>query len=101
MSPELEKALARTVKLFKTRDRSEDWSRNIIEGSEGITDTKDWTLYYHFLSNPKKFDPSNVCTETLDPDIEIPLPKGHHEVFHKNGPDYIIEVKRNDDEKSE
>ena len=101
MSPELEKAMSRTAELFKKRNRSEDWSRNIIEGSEGITAKEDWTLYYHFLSNPEKFDPSNACMETMDPNVEIPLPKGLREVRHKNGPDYIVEVlKVEDDEKA-
>ena len=103
MTPELVQAMTKTVNLFKNRDRSEDWSRNIIEGSSGITSERDWTLYYAFLTNPANFSESNVCLETINPNETIPLPEGLEEVVHKNGPDYIVEVKRinDDDEKIE
>ena len=73
MSPELERAINQTKKLFQARDRSEDWGRNIIEGSRGITSEKDWTLYYSYLTNPTRFDPT-ATLETLDLNEKIAPP---------------------------
>ena len=106
MSPELSQAIERTKKLFKTRDHSEDWGRNIIDGSKGIHTQEDWTLYYSYLTNPHRFDPTKKL-ETVDPNYKIEgLPEGLEEVRHKNGTDIIIEYKRvrsldEDDEKRE
>ena len=104
MSPELTQAIERTKQLFKARDHSEDWGRNILEGSQGLSSQKDWTLYYSYLTNPQKFDP-NMVLETVDPNYVIEAPPDELEVItHKNGTDINIEYKRRvvqDDEKEE
>ena len=97
VSSELDQAIKRTAELFKSRDRSEDWSRNIIEGSRGLTSVHDWTLYYAYLSTPDKFDPT-ATYETLDVNAEIePPPPEFDIVTHKNGCDYEIYYNRKDD----
>ena len=96
MTPELEQAIKLTAELFKSRDRSEDWSRNIVEGSRGITTVHDWTLYYAYLSNPDKFDPT-ATYETLDINAKIaPPPPEFDIVTHRNGTDYDIYYRRKD-----
>jgi len=101
MSPELTKALEQTRELFRTRDRAEDWGRNILEGSKGLTTEGDWTKYYSYLTNPGAFNP-DVDLETLDPNEVIEdIPAEFEEVTHMNGTEVLIEYKRRtDDEKS-
>ena len=104
MTPELAAAIARTRKFFETRSHSNDWGRNIVEGSFGITSQEDWTAYYSYLTNPDGFDPE-AKLETLDPHENIkPLPEGLCFIKHKNGNDYEINIKNTmgeDDEKVE
>ena len=101
MSPELAKAIEQTQKLFKTRDRAEDWGRNILEGSKGITTERDWTLYYSYLTNPSEFNPE-ADLKPLDPNEVIEdIPTELEKVTHTNGNEVFIEYKRaHDDEKS-
>ena len=102
MSPELKAAINKTERLFKKRDRAEDWGRNIIEASQGITSLNDWTLFYSFLTNPNHFDPTQK-TETLDVNAVIEGPPAGMKVeIFKNGTDVDIVYKRiRDDEKEE
>ena len=104
MSPELERAINQTKKLFQARDRSEDWGRNIIEGSRGITSEKDWTLYYSYLTNPTRFDPT-ATLETLDLNEKIAPPPPEFDIItHRNGTDFDIHYRRKeekDDEKEQ
>ena len=94
MSPELTQAIERTKQLFKARDHSQDWGRNILEGSKGLTTQEDWTLYYSYLTNPQQFDP-NAVLETVDPNYVIEAPPDELEVVtHKNGTDIDIVYKR-------
>ena len=102
MSPELAKALGQTRELFRTRDKAEDWGRNILEGSKGLTTERDWTLYYSYLTNPNEFNPE-ADLKTLDPNEVIgDIPAELEKVTHKNGTEVLIEYKRStDDEKVE
>ena len=104
MSPELATAIDATNLLFKERRRAEDWGRNIIEGSRGLTAVSDWTKYYSYLTNPAAFDPDQEL-EVMDPNTPLPkLQNGLREVVYKNGTDYTIVVERDgckDDEKSD
>ena len=52
---ELKHAIERTKELFKKRPHASDWSTNLIEGSESITDPKVWTHYYDYIVNPTSF----------------------------------------------
>ena len=102
MSPELTAAIKNTERLFKTRDRAEDWGRNIIEASRGIKSMDDWTLFYSFLTNPDNFDPAQKI-EALDVNTKIEgPPAGMKVVTYRNGTDIDIVYKRiRDDEKEE
>jgi len=90
MSPELKAAINKTERLFKKRDRAEDWGRNIIEASRGITSMNDWTLFYSYLTNPDHFDPEQKI-ETLNVNAVIEGPPDGMEVLtYKNGTDIDI-----------
>ena len=96
MSPELEQAIARTEKLFKTRGCAEDWSRNIIEGSAGLATQRDWLLYYSFLTNPGGFDPNANLVPAED--VVIPAPDPRYKlVEYQNGGETTIHYKRRKD----
>ena len=103
MSPELTAAIEKTERLFKTRDLAEDWGRNIIEASRGITSMDDWTLFYSYLTNPNNFDPEQKI-DALDVNTKIEgPPAGMKVVTYINGTDVDIVYKRirDDDEKTE
>ena len=103
MSPELAAAIKNTERLFKKRDRAEDWGRNIIEASREINSMNDWTLFYSYLTNPENFDPTQKI-ETLDVNTKIEGPPAGMKVeTFKNGTDIDIVYKRirDDDEKEE
>ena len=102
MSPELATAIKKTERLFKERDRAEDWGRNIIEASREINSMNDWTLFYSYLTNPSHFDPTQKI-KTLDVNAEIEGPPAGMKVeTYKNGTDVDIIYKRiQDDEKEE
>ena len=102
MTPELRIALERTRELFRTRDHSEDWGRNIIEGSEGLCTERDWLLYYSFLTNPEAFD-ENAELVPMKMEPMPPPPPEFDIIEHKNGTETTIIYKRKrdiDDEKS-
>ena len=93
MSPELKEAIQHTKQLFQKRTRSEDWGRNIIEGSSNIKSIKDWTKYYSFLTNPNHFDPENEPVP-MDIDTEIEAPDPRYDIIeHRNGTDVNIHYK--------
>jgi hypothetical protein len=102
MSPELAAAIKKTEVLFKTRDRAEDWGRNIIEASREINSMDDWTLFYSYLTNPNNFDPTQKI-ETLDVNAEIEGPPDGMKIeTYKNGTDVdIVYTRILDDEKTE
>ena len=108
----LQKAIAATVDLFKTRTDSEDWVRNIVEGSKTLTTPLQWTHFYTFLTNPNGYDESKVDINSTAGEeynneyTRTPYESCLEEVHYKNGPnETIIHVKNNslyldqDDEK--
>ena len=102
MSPELRQALTQTRDLFKDRCTSDDWGRNIIEGSYGIKTERDWLLYYSFLANPEAFDEN---AELVPSKIEpvAPPPNEFNITYHDNGNETTIVYTRKkevDDEKT-
>ena len=100
MSPELEKAIARTQMLFKERDTSEDWSQNIIEGSAGLSTPRDWLLFYSFLNNPGEFDPDAVLVPAEEAVIPPPDPQ-YKVVEYQNGTDTTIVYERRKEEEED
>ena len=100
MSPELEKAIARTQKLFRERDASEDWARNIIEGGAGLSTQRDWLLFYSFLTNPGEFNPDADLVPAED--VVIPPPDPQYKIMeYKNGDETTIVYKRRKEEDDE
>ena len=100
MSPELEKAIARTQRLFKERDTSEDWSQNIIEGAAGLSTQRDWLLFYSFLSNPGEFNPEADLVAAEEVDIPAPDPR-YKIVEYQNGSDTTIVYERRKEEEED
>ena len=97
MTPELARAILKTKALFKERDRAEDWSQNILEGSEGLSSRDDWTRYYTFLADPEGFDPDTPVGETINPAETIdPLPSTLKSFETQNGTETIIHVRNVD-----
>ena len=94
MTPELVRAIAKTKALFKERNRAEDWSQNIVEGSEGLSSRDDWTRYYNFLADPEGFDPEAPVGQTINPAETIePLPSTLKSFETQNGTETIIHVR--------
>ena len=101
-SQELADAMELTAELFKTRQKPQDWGRNLIEGSIGLKTERDWTLFYSFIFNPGDFD-ANAEIETIDPNEQIEgYPPELTVEERRNGTETIIHVKRVvEDEKTE
>ncbi len=91
----LENAVAKTKKLFAERTSSEDWSNNIIEGSQGLTEKKDWDAYIMFLANPNGSSKTGtiVPLEVEDEKQEHPeVENGMVETRYENGTDMFVHV---------
>ena len=96
----LQKAIALTVDLFKRRTDSEDWVRNIVEGSKTLTTPLQWTHFYTFLTNPKGYDETKVdihstAGEEYNNDYTpTPYENCMEEIRFENGPnETIIHIK--------
>lgn len=99
-------------KLVKARPDPSFWSSNIIDATNCLTDSKDWKIFYSYLTQgPRFFNIENPVIGPTIGDIQIPdipdyLPNQSVEVF-QNGSDQIIYVKTiqsetdSDDEKVE
>ena len=88
--------------LIKERPGYQDWSQNIIDATTGLSDFKDWTIFYSYLTQaPRFFDPDKeiVTLRDLDKIPEIPEYPAEltTETFH-NGTEKIIYVTRAGDD---
>ena len=99
-----------TEKLFKQNNTPEDWSDNIIKGSEKLKTPLEYGNYVNWLTNSNDFQVKHeIEFASVDDDIleKHEYPEGIEEIIHKNGNDYIIHVRNNhfgepsqDDEKN-
>jgi len=101
----LQKAFAKTKKLFQTKKQAEDWAHNLIEGSNALKTPLQWKHYYAWLANPRKYNEQYIaempdCTE---PALIKPYDSCMRVETTQNGPyETIINVvhRTDDDEKS-
>ena len=94
----LEGVFRKTLDLFKKRNTSEDWSRNLVEGSRGLRTRLQWKHFYAFLANPRGYDEKLVCRETAEAEHHAgpcitPYPPCYEVHEYQNGNETIIHVR--------
>ena len=104
----LKQAFKKTTDLFKRRNTTEDWARNLRDGSSELTTKLQWTHFYTFLANPRKYKEENVCLKTAfeehhSKECIPPYESCFHVQEWKNGTETIINVTNTleQDEKTE
>ena len=101
-----QESMKTTVDLFKRRNRAEDWSRNLIEGSQKLTTGEQWKHYYAWLSNPTSYDEDEVnqlavVGDTVPTNLEE-YPESLKVDTFQNGKEtlFLVTHRNQDDEKS-
>ena len=103
-----EEAIAKLKVLLKKNNTPDCWADNLMRASAGLTEPRDWTLFYSWITNPREFDPDKEI-ETLAQLETIPQPEPYEEgmevVYYSNGPletkIHVRNMRFYDDEKTE
>ena len=98
----------KTKEMFQTKNRAEDWSDNIIEGSRFLKTKLQWKHFYSWLANPTGYSEKETdLLPTSSEKFEIPqYPDNMRVQYYPNGSETIVCVTNpiydsSEDEKTE